>query len=276
MPSSTKDRFTVDFEYVFFFTKNKRYYFEQQFEPLATTTLPRMLRGVSENNKWVNGADGQTKHTMSQPRENKGKLYGTNYGGDWKCNRGHSGYFRADGKPLFDIEKGRNMRSVWKVSTKGFPEAHFATFPETLIEPMIKAGCPEFICSKCGKPRERIIELGNIISRGGSDHGKMAQSKDSYVKNARWCKSMEQREHIPMGYTDCGCNAGFDGGIVYDPFMGAGTVAVVAKRLNRHYLGSELNPEYTEIAERRLKQPSKIKRIKQVYDSQPKITNKKL
>jgi site-specific DNA-methyltransferase (adenine-specific) len=36
MPSSVKDRFTVDFEYLFFFSKNKKYYFEQQFENYST------------------------------------------------------------------------------------------------------------------------------------------------------------------------------------------------------------------------------------------------
>lgn len=37
----------------------------------------------------------------------------------------------------------RIKRSVWKVPTKGFEDAHFATFPEELIEPMIQAGCPK-------------------------------------------------------------------------------------------------------------------------------------
>jgi DNA modification methylase len=34
----------------------------------------------------------------------------------------------------------RNRRSVWTIPTQGFSEAHFATFPPALIEPMIKAG----------------------------------------------------------------------------------------------------------------------------------------
>lgn len=43
-----------------------------------------------------------------------------------------------------------------------------------------------------------------------------------------------------------------EGGLVYDPFMGAGTTAYVAKKLGRHFLGSELNPAYIEIANRRI------------------------
>jgi DNA modification methylase len=38
---------------------------------------------------------------------------------------------------------GRNKRNVWTVTTKPFKDAHFATFPKDLIEPCIKAGCPE-------------------------------------------------------------------------------------------------------------------------------------
>ena len=42
------------------------------------------------------------------------------------------------------------------------------------------------------------------------------------------------------------------GGIILDPFFGAGTVGMVARRHSRHYIGIELNPAYIEIAERRI------------------------
>jgi len=57
---------------------------------------------------------------------------------------------------------------------------------------------------------------------------------------------------IDKGYTDCGCNAGWEGGIVLDPFFGAGTTGLVAKKLGRQFVGIELNPEYIKIAEARL------------------------
>lgn len=41
------------------------------------------------------------------------------------------------------VNDNRNKRSVWTVNVHGFMDAHFATFPEMLIEPMVKAGCPE-------------------------------------------------------------------------------------------------------------------------------------
>jgi DNA modification methylase len=43
-----------------------------------------------------------------------------------------------------------------------------------------------------------------------------------------------------------------EGGVVLDPFAGSGTTCVVAKKLGRHYLGIEINPEYCEIARRRV------------------------
>jgi len=52
------------------------------------------------------------------------------------------------------------------------------------------------------------------------------------------------------GWTDCGCNAGWEAGIVLDPFMGSGTTAIVAQGLGRNWIGIELNPEYIEMAYR--------------------------
>lgn len=155
MPESIKDRFTVDFEKIFFFTKiSKNYYFEQQFEPIKEVSLKRAQYG------W------------------KGKLI--------KNNEAAGGLKHIDKMgERFANPKGRNKRTVWSINTKGYSEAHFATYPEKLIEPMIKSGCPE-------------------------------------------------------------------NGLILDPFMGAGTTALVAKKLNRKYLGFEINPEYKQITETRL------------------------
>jgi DNA modification methylase len=61
--------------------------------------------------------------------------------GGGKSMQGHSGYFKADGTPLFN-PKGRNKRSVWSISTKSYAGAHFAVFPEELVRTPILAGCP--------------------------------------------------------------------------------------------------------------------------------------
>ena len=47
-------------------------------------------------------------------------------------------------------------------------------------------------------------------------------------------------------------NSSKEGDIILDPFMGSGTTAIAAKKLNRNYLGIEINPEYIEIIKKRL------------------------
>ncbi len=126
VPESVKDRFTLDFEYLFFFASSRRYYFQQQFEPATE-------RGTRQDQAYV-----------------------------------------------------RNKRCVWSICTKGFAGNHFAAYPEALLETPIQAGCPE-------------------------------------------------------------------GGVVLDPFLGTGTTALAAERLGRRWIGIELNPEYVQLAEERLR-----------------------
>lgn len=61
-------------------------------------------------------------------------------------------------------------------------------------------------------------------------------------------------EQIVERCISAGC---VDGGLVVDPFMGSGTTAVVAKLLGRDYIGSEINPKYIELANKRIAQPSR-------------------
>ena len=116
MPSSATDRFTVDFEYIFFFSKQSKYYFEQQFEK----SLQKFTTGYTP---------------IKNPKTEKGKLRAEN-----------KGQYRSNSKETGGVgrinPKGRNKRTVWSIPTKPFKEAHFAVFPEALIKTPILAGCP--------------------------------------------------------------------------------------------------------------------------------------
>ena len=46
----------------------------------------------------------------------------------------------------------------------------------------------------------------------------------------------------------------YEGDVILDPFNGTGTTSVVAKRLNRDYLGIDISQKYCDIAEGRLKE----------------------
>ncbi len=113
MPESVKDRFTNDYEEVFFFTKNQKYDFQKQYEPYSEKTLTSFKNGVMPNShKYLEA--GTSKTGMREGRE-------------WIAAVS---------------EKGRNMRTVWKIGTTGIKQAHFSTFPEELVKRCIKAGCP--------------------------------------------------------------------------------------------------------------------------------------
>jgi len=83
------------------------------------------------------------------------------------------------------------------------------TFPEKLVEPMIKAGCPQWICKKCGKARERIT-----ITELRNRNENIVPSVVSSVKASRAGDSI----HYTLDWTNCGCNAGWENGVVLDPF----------------------------------------------------------
>lgn len=177
MPSSVQDRFGVDFEPIFFFTKSKKYHFEKQYEDSGDKTYKPFNMRVRDVKRGKVASD--------QYKANKGEIEGSDrYGITGSKFKWHSGNFDANGDYI-GIPGKRGMRTVWKIPARGFKEAHFATFPEALLEIPIKSGCPR-------------------------------------------------------------------GGVLLDPFMGAGTSAVVAKKLGRQYLGIELNPEYIKIAEKRI------------------------
>lgn len=154
MPSSASDRYTIDFEYLFFFSKNTKYYFKQQLEPYQSKYDNYEYNGQAQKNYTAAG--------VQNPSDTKRRI-------------------------LESMKKngGRNKRCVWNVSVTSFKEAHFATYPEKLIESPIDAGCPV-------------------------------------------------------------------GGVVLDCFFGAGTTGLVALKQGKKYLGIELNPEYIEIAKKRL------------------------
>jgi DNA modification methylase len=221
MPESVKDRFTGSWEHLFFFSKSKHYFFEQQFEP--NTTL-----------------DG-----MGWAANGKGKRYSTS---DYGQHLGAADFSReGDGlQAMGSSGLGRNKRDVWEINAQPYPEAHFATFPEKLCETPILAGCPSMICKKCAKARERIYEqTGHVNKR---EPAYVPNNSPTKVDSTGWAPT----EKPTNKYTDCGCNAGFEPGVVLDPFCGSGTALAVAKKLGRKGIGIDLSPKYCDLTIKRL------------------------
>lgn len=111
MPQSVRDRFTVDFEKLFFFTKSRKYFFEQQYESLSASTL--------KDHRLFNKDFTQRRRQRNYP-----------------------GQAQQGSGMLKPHSKGRNMRTVWKIGTQPFKDAHFAVYPEELCRIPIRAGSP--------------------------------------------------------------------------------------------------------------------------------------
>lgn len=117
MPSSVKNRPTVDHEYIFMFAKSKNYYYNQDAirEPHVTFSESSKMRGGRNHF----GKRGSTPE--------KGKNSGN--------SNLHNGRWDQAFNPL-----GRNKRTVWEIPLSKFRGAHFAVFPEKLVEICILAG----------------------------------------------------------------------------------------------------------------------------------------
>ena len=118
MPESVTDRCTKAHEYIFLLTKSKKYYYDNEAikEPCTEASKNDFLNRKSLDNKMNSKGDGYNTVRSDLCRN------------------------RVDYMPKDFM---RNKRSVWTVNTKPYKGAHFATFPEKLIEPCILAGCPE-------------------------------------------------------------------------------------------------------------------------------------
>ncbi len=116
VPEAVQDRFTNDFEKIYFFTKNEKYFFEKQYEAFSEKTLTAFKDGIMPTGKKKMLGAGESRTGMREINKPWRAIYN---------------------------EKGRNMRSIWKIATKGIPEGHFATFPDELVKRCILSGCPE-------------------------------------------------------------------------------------------------------------------------------------
>ena len=107
MPESITDRCTKAHEYIFLLAKSAKYFYDSA--------------SIEEDAKWERWGN------QTEDKKHSGTA-------------GHLGGKTLDELP---IRGKKNRRSVWTITTKSYRGAHFATFPEALVEPMVLAGSPE-------------------------------------------------------------------------------------------------------------------------------------
>jgi DNA modification methylase len=139
MPESVDDRPTTAHEYIFLLSKRPRYYYDNE--------------AIKEPAKYPNddrGARNDSRRDVPLANSMNGTTGAT-----------------------------RNKRSVWEVATKPYKEAHFATYPEDLIEPCVLAGTSERgECPTCGTAWERVTSKTVSFESGSGKAGNPPNGKN--------------------------------------------------------------------------------------------------
>jgi site-specific DNA-methyltransferase (adenine-specific) len=120
MPSSIKDRPTTDHEYIFMFSKSNEYFYDAD-------AIREPHKTFSEDSKMKGG------------RNHFGKVNGTPENGK---NGGNSNLHDGRWDQAFH-PKGRNKRTVWEIPLGKFKDAHFAVYPDKLVETCLFASTKE-------------------------------------------------------------------------------------------------------------------------------------
>lgn len=136
MPESVTDRPTKAHEYLFLLTKAERYYYDAEAikERASEGTHERRAKYASGKKPVAGWATGSGDHSARGHARAKG---GTRKLADEGSGIKNNQSFDA---AMAVMPEWRNKRSVWTIVTEAFPEAHFATFPQALVEPCILAG----------------------------------------------------------------------------------------------------------------------------------------
>lgn len=231
MPESVTDRPTSAHEYLFLLTKAPRYFYDAE--------------AIREPDS---GQDHARNVLTGQPSLEPSNGVGSPHRG-LRTPAGRDGL-------------GRNRRSVWEIATQPFPDAHFATFPLKLVEPCILAGSSPQACMECDAPWRRLVDVdyenpGNRSTNGG----RSAQRKHQAFGSAGYEQRLERRSTTVGWEPTCSHTSG--GGLcsVLDPFAGAGTTGVAALRHGRDFVGIELNPEYADMARRRIRDDAPLMNV---------------
>ncbi|HEY0108026.1 MAG TPA: site-specific DNA-methyltransferase [Fibrella sp.] len=226
MPESVRDRCTKSHEYVFMLTKSKKYYFDW-----AAIQEP-----ISDSERTTSGnIERKPGSARGCPEDNGSNVCGS--------------------VPWQGLT--RNKRSVWTVATQPFKEAHFATFPQELIIPMIKASTSDKgNCPNCGRPWKRLTTSTTVPhpNRWSQEADAQQFSSDANEYDEGGALGVATQTTTIGWEATCKCNSSdkLSRPVVMDVFSGAGTTAKTAALLGRPYIGIDINGQYIKLSDKRI------------------------
>jgi DNA modification methylase len=216
MPESTDDRPTNCHEKVFMFTKSPDYFWDQ------TAVLE----------PGVPGSAGHLVYGSEQRRATAGV----------NAVMGKDNPYQYDGM--------RNIRNVWTINpATNMHNDHYATMPETLVEPCIKSGTSEYgCCSTCGAPWVRTvtsigIDKENRLRVPKFNHKASNNPNPSHRLNGQTFRHARRGSNEFTPSCTCPINTPVPCQVI-DPFGGTGTTGIVAAKLSRHATMVELSEKY--------------------------------
>jgi DNA modification methylase len=232
MPSSVKDRCTMQHEFIFMFAKRRKYFYDNiAIEELASPNTHSHGSNPTPAG-WDTGDGGH--------RKLKGRYQAKKQGAS------------TPESPT------RNRRSVWTMTTRGYKGTHFATFCEELpTNAILAATSMKGVCPTCGAPWRRMVVKGDKLTAwqracgadaagryfgaATKDYGSGGAQDPSEVK-ARILEGMRQKKTVGWEPTCKHKHATTAAATVLDPFGGVATTALAAGRLERDAVMIELSP----------------------------------
>lgn len=220
MPSSVKDRFSNKWESIFFFAKNQKYYFNLDAvrERAVTGIRPSFNVRVrdAKTGKLEQKYGGKYQASLSEIEN-----YGESYTGKQKKQDSTLTPFYKDQQKIFGTNRGNTglLKQDNTLDATGKPNPTYKGFNERWYD--------------------------NPATNGKNPGDIFFINPKPFPESHFATFPVELPERILR----CACP---ENGIVLDPFFGAGTVGVAAEKLNRQWVGIELNEEYISIAQKRL------------------------
>lgn len=246
MPSSAKTRFNNDYEKMFFFTKDDLYYFETQYEE-AKTKKTNSNKIVKNNGKYLSEEQeksvrqGMSKSRGSKLIEVRPKLPTQEEFVNFLRSRTSLNQITNEIK---DIKK-TTIEHWFRKDKKGF------SYPSVNDWNKIK-----YLVDDFSMEFQSIDYKMNYIEYETDDINKNLDR--GRIKRAVWSINTKPLKEchfapFPPELVETPIKACCpENGIVLDCFMGSGTTGLVAKQLNRNFIGIDLNEEYVNLAMNRI------------------------